>query len=72
MLRQKEDDGSPDRETDMSQTPSQKKREERVWNLKDCKMEIGSCGKKDDKDQYMTLDLVFKFLDEPNPRVVGE
>ena len=46
------------------ETPSQStKREERVWKLKDCDMKIGSCGKRDIKDQFMMIDLVFKFSD---------
>ena len=46
--------------------------EERVWKLKDCEMKIGSCGKRDPKDQFMTIDLVFRFSDNPNSKVVGE
>ena len=53
------------------ETSSQASQRERL-RLDDCEMEIGSCGKKDPKDQFMTLDLVFKFPDDPNPRVVGE
>ena len=55
------------------ETPSQStKREERVWKLKDCDMKIKSCGKRDIKDQFMMIDLVFKFSDNANPKVVGE
>ena len=35
-------------------------------------MKIGSCGKRDIKDQFMMIDLVFKFSDNANPKVVGE
>ena len=35
-------------------------------------MYVGACGKKNTKDQCMTLDLVFKFDDEPSPKVVGK
>ena len=52
---------------------SQPAKEERVWRLKDCTMEIGSVGKKDPKkDVYMTFDLIFQFDDDPTPKVVGE
>ena len=52
---------------------SQPAKEERVWRLKDCTMEIGSVGKKDPKkDVYMTFDLIFKLDDDPTPKVVGE
>ena len=50
---------------------SQASQRERL-RLDDCEMEIGSCGKKDPSDQFMTLDLVFTFTDDPNPKVVGE
>ena len=53
-----------------SQSPSQADKKERVWKLKDGKMEIGSCGKKNEKDPFMTLDLVFKFDEEQNTKVV--
>ena len=52
-------------------SPSQASQRERL-RLDDCEMEIGGCGKKNPKDQFMTIDLVFKFTDDPNPRVVGE
>ena len=56
-----------------SQTPNEStSREEKVWKLKDCEMTIGSCGKRDTKDQFMMIDLVFKFSDNANPKVVGE
>ena len=69
MASQKEplDDDFPPSQSDPSSNPR-----ERVWKLKDAKMEIGSCGKKNDKDPFMTLDLVFKFDDEQNTKVVGE
>ena len=47
-------------------------KEEREWRLKDCTMEIASMGKKDPKDEFMTIDLVFKMDDEPVPKVVGK
>ena len=48
-------------------------KEERVYALKDCTMEVVSVGKKDPvKDEYMTIDLVFTFPDNPTPKVVGE
>ena len=52
-------------------SPSQASERERL-RLDDCEMEIGGYGKRDVKDMFMTLDLVFKFTDDPNPRVVGE
>jgi hypothetical protein len=54
---------------DSSQDPSKK---ERVWKLKDGKMEISSCGKKNERDPFMSIDMVFKFDDEPSSQVVGE
>ena len=48
-------------------------KEERVYALKDCTMEVVSVGKKDPiKDECMTIDLVFTFPDNPTPKVVGE
>ena len=48
-------------------------KEERIWTLKDCKMEVVSVGKKDPlNDESMTVDLVFTFDDDPTPKVVGE
>ena len=48
-------------------------KEERVYVLKDCTMEVVSVGKKDPvKDEHMTIDLVFTFPDNPTPKVVGE
>ena len=35
-------------------------------------MYVGACGKKNTRDQCMTLDLVFQFDDEPSPKVVGK
>ena len=52
---------------------SQGNQEDREFKLKDCIMEIVSVGKKDPlKDEFMTIDLVFKFEDDPVPKVVGE
>ena len=47
-------------------------KEEREWTLKDCTMEIASMGKKDPKDEFMTIDLIFKLEDDPTPKVVGK
>ena len=52
---------------------SQGTEEDTEWKLKDCSMEIVSVGKKDPiKDEFMTLDLVFKFPNNPIPQVVGK
>ena len=47
-------------------------KEEREWSLKDCTMEIASMGKKDSKDEFMTIDLIFKMDDDPTPKIVGK
>ena len=53
--------------------PSSQGKEEKEWKLKGCDMEIGGIGKKDPKkDEFMTIDLIFRFEDIPTPRVVGE
>ena len=73
MSSQSMDDADPHPSQNPSQNPSQDpSKKERVWKLKDGTMEIASCGKKEEKHQFMTLDLVFKFDDEPNNQVVGE
>ena len=65
-----QDPAPPPTQSEPSQSDSSKK--ERVWKLKGGDMYVGSCGKKNDRDPCMTLDLVFKFDDEPSPKVVGE
>ena len=43
------------------------------WALRDGTMEVISIGKRDaQKDEYMTIDLVFKMDDDPTPKAVGE
>ena len=52
---------------------SQGRQEDTEWKLKDCVMEVASIGKKDaSKDEFMTIDLIFKFTEDPIPKVVGE
>ena len=47
-------------------------KEERVFALKDCVMEVVSFGKKNPlKDDHMTIDLLFTFPDDPTPKAVG-
>lgn len=47
-------------------------KEEKELVLKDCTMEVVSVGKKDPmKDEFMTIDLVFTFPDNPTPKSVG-
>lgn len=62
--------GPPPSQPGSSQSDSSKK--ERVWKLKGGTMYVGACGKKNTRDQCMTLDLVFQFDDEPSPKVVGK
>ena len=57
---------------DMEDDPTSPASGKERLRLDDCEMEIGSCGKKNPLDQFMTIDLVFKFSDDPHPRVVGE
>ena len=45
---------------------------ERVGKLKGGTMHVAACGKKTERDLFMTLDLVFKFDGDPTPKVVGE
>ena len=48
-------------------------KQEREWALKYGTMEVLSVGKKDpQKDEYMTIDLVFTMDDNPIPKSVGE
>ena len=43
----------------------------KTWRIVDGTMEVKSYGKKCDSDLYMTIDLEFRFDDEPNPKTVG-
>ena len=45
---------------------------ERVLELKDCEMRVGWYGKVAEKDQFMTINLVFDFPDMPTSKIVGE
>ena len=64
---------SQDARNSQANLSSQGREEDREWKLKDCVMEISSIGKKDaSKDDFMTIDLIFKFDDDPIPKVVGE
>lgn len=48
------------------------RKEERVWSLKDCDMKVVGLGKRDQKDDFMTLSLSFQFEENPHPKTVGE
>ena len=55
-----------------SQNLSQGSQEDaKIWSLVDGTMEVKSYGKKSESDLFMTIDLEFRFDDEPNPKVVG-
>ena len=45
---------------------------ERVLELKDCEMRVCWYGKVAEKDQFMTINLVFDFPDMPTSKIVGE
>ena len=58
-----------------SSQPSQSlsdKQEEEEWKLKDCSMEVVNIGKRDAKDEFMTIDLIFRFHENPAPIAVGK
>ena len=47
--------------------------EEKQWVLKDgIQMKVGNYYKKTTEDKFRTLDLVFRFEGDPNPKIVGK
>ena len=66
-----EDDGHPPSSSPFD-PPASGSKKEKLWKLEDGSMTIGAIGKRSEKDAFMTLDLLFKFNNNPNSKVVGE
>ena len=52
--------------------PASGSKKEKLWKLQDGSMTIGAIGKRSEKDAFMILDLLFKFDNDPNSKVVGK
>ena len=64
-------DGAGPSQPSSSQSQSQST-SEKLWQLKhNITMTVGAHGKKTSHDKFMTLDLIFRFEDDPNPKLVG-
>jgi hypothetical protein len=52
--------------------PASGSKAQKLWRLQDGSMTIGAIGKRSKKDEFMTLDLIFKMDNDPISKVVGE
>lgn len=52
--------------------PASGSKTQKLWKLADGSMTIGAIGKRSNKDEFMTLDLIFKMDNDPISKVVGE
>ena len=68
----KEMSENPDGEPPVVQSSQSSSQHDKIWALKGGSMRVVSSAKKKPSDNYMVLQLEFKFANETRPRRIGK